>query len=77
ITIEPEKGSKERQVSDIIQINITSLTVIQNEHNINAKLELIEVGDNVKITYNGNIQESYPATITNTYGIQKSPNLQK
>ncbi|MEG1416261.1 MAG: DUF3221 domain-containing protein [Clostridium sp.] len=77
ITVEPEKGSKERQVSDIIEVNITGLTVIQNEQKINAKLELIEAGDNVKVTYNGDIQESYPATITNTYGIQKLLNLQK
>lgn len=55
IIVEPEKDSRERKSSDKISMSITRPTSGVNDFYV--------VGNKVKITYNGNIMESYPAQI--------------
>jgi len=50
--IEPNEGEEIRKSSDKISINL-------GENND----EIYEVGTNVKITYKGEIRESYPAQV--------------
>lgn len=58
IIVEPEEGSNERKSSDKISMKITRPT--------NGINDFYVVGNKVKITYNGNIMESYPAQISAT-----------
>lgn len=60
IFVEPIEGSTELNSAD--QITIPMI-------NMNPSPEL-EVGDALKIEYGGSIAESYPAQITNVYGIR-------
>ena len=55
IIVEPEKDSRERKSSDKISMSITRPTSGVNDFYV--------VGNKVKITYDGNIMESYPAQI--------------
>ena len=55
IVVEPEEGSNERKSSDKISMEINRPTSGINDFYV--------VGNKVKITYNGNIAESYPAQI--------------
>lgn len=56
IIVEPEKGTNERKSSDKISMKINRTTTGINDFCV--------VGNKVKITYNGNIMESYPAQIS-------------
>lgn len=56
IVVEPEDGTNERKSSDKIKMNINRQTNGTN----------YEIGNKVKITYNGAIMESYPAQIIAT-----------
>ena len=58
VIVEPDEGSNERKSSDKISINITRPT--------NGINDFYVVGNKIKITYNGNIMESYPAQINAT-----------
>ena len=49
--VKPEEGSKEIKSSDKISVNITKIN------------DFFEIGNKVKITYDGHILESYPAQI--------------
>lgn len=55
IIVKPEQGSKELKSSDKIQIGIN--------RPINGTNDFYVVGNKIKITYNGEIMESYPAQI--------------
>ena len=55
IIVEPEEESNERKSSDKISMKITRPT--------NGTNDFYVVGNKVKITYDGNIMESYPAQI--------------
>lgn len=55
IVVEPEKGTYERNSSDKISMGI--------ERPTSGIIDFYVVGNKVKITYNGNINESYPALI--------------
>ena len=56
IIVEPEDGTNERKSSDRIEMN-------KVEPAYDPYDRLYVVGNNVEITYNGNINESYPAQI--------------
>lgn len=58
IIVEPEEGTNEIKSSDKISMKITRPTSGINDFYV--------VGNKVKITYNGNIRESYPAQISAT-----------
>ena len=58
IIVKPDDGTKERQSSDKIRMSITRPTSGVNDFYVK--------GNKVKITYNGNINESYPAQIKAT-----------
>jgi len=58
IIVEPEQGTTERKSSDKISVGINRPTNGINDFYI--------VGNKVKIMYNGNIMESYPAKIIAT-----------
>ena len=62
LLVEPADDSRESQCSDKMKISLG---------NAQAPEEL-EVGDSVTITYDGMIQELYPAIIPNVYGIEKN-----
>ena len=55
IVVEPEEGTLERNSSDKISMGIQRPT--------SGIIDFYVVGNKVKITYNGNINESYPAQI--------------
>lgn len=61
IIVEPVEGSEERKSADQIQV---SLDVISNH-----KVPDMEEGDMVRIVYNGEIAESYPAQIHHVFAI--------
>ncbi|MEF9953005.1 MAG: DUF3221 domain-containing protein [Clostridium sp.] len=71
IVVEPEKGSSERQSSDTIEVSISDITVIQTSFGSKASPGHIQEGDPIKITYNGILDESYPAKIHTTYSVSK------
>ena len=56
IVVEPEEGTLERNSSDKISMGIQRPT--------SGIIDFYVVGNKVKITYNGNINESYPAQIS-------------
>lgn len=58
--VEPVEGSQELKSSDQITVPMK---------NLDPSLEP-EVGDIIEITYDGSIAESYPAQITEVYGIK-------
>lgn len=64
ITITPNANTDEIKSSDSIVVSVTEYTCIRNnktDENLNTTH--IPVGSEVEITYDGNIQESYPAGI--------------
>lgn len=77
ITVEPEKGSRERQTSDTINVKLGKFTVIQNESGFKAPPGYIKEGDNVKVTYDGSLRETHPFRIDNTYAISRISSLKK
>ena len=62
LLVEPASDSKESKSSDKIMISLETVNCPEN----------IEVGDSVVITYDGMIQELYPAMIPNVYSIEKN-----
>lgn len=58
IIVKPEEGTNERKSSDKI-----SMKIIRPTNGIN---DFYVIGNKVRITYNGNIMESYPAQIVAT-----------
>ena len=59
--VEPDAGTQEANCSDKIKVST------QNAH----QSADWEVGDQVRITYNGQIQELYPAILPEVYKIEK------
>ena len=64
ITVEPAEGTTEQNSADRIQVSL-------NTNSGDGIPEDIQAGDKVKIVYDGQIQETYPARIANVYSIEK------
>ena len=62
LLVEPANDSNEAQSSDKIKISLGN--VPSPDH--------LEIGDSVKIAYDGMIQELYPAIIPNVYSLEKN-----
>lgn len=60
VLVEPLEGEMELLCSDKIEVSCGTM----------EQLPLMAAGDTVEIIYDGLIQETYPARITGTYGIQ-------
>lgn len=69
ILVEPLKDSNEIKSSDKISVSVVD-TVLLNNKGEKIGISGIEAGKQVKITYNGQIAESYPAQIHKCYKIQ-------
>lgn len=69
ITVEPDPGTAERNCSDRITV---SLYTHFSEGNLAGTgiIGEFHVGDRVRIVYDGLIQETYPARISNVYSIE-------
>ena len=62
LLVEPASDSRESQCSDKMRITLGDVQAPEG----------LEAGDSVKITYDGMIQELYPAIIPNVYSIEKN-----
>ena len=62
LLVEPASDSYEAKSSDKIKISLGNVTSPYN----------LEIGDSVKIAYDGMIQELYPAIIPNVHSIEKN-----
>ena len=62
LLVEPAGDSNESQCSDKIKISLGTVSCPEN----------LEIGDSVKIVYDGMIQELYPAIIPNVHRIEKN-----
>lgn len=69
LLVEPEEGSQELRSADKIVISIDDETILESQEG-KIKFEDINIGDRIKIMYNGGIAESYPAQIYGTYRIK-------
>lgn len=76
VTITPQEDTKEAKTADSIVISITDYTHIQDsETNADLGVKDILVGSKVEITYDGIIQESYPAGIPGATIIKILPSI--
>lgn len=66
LLVKPDADSNEVKSSDKISVG-TNSTIIYDEDKKKVDLGEIQIGDSIKITYNGLILESYPAQITANY----------
>lgn len=66
LLVKPDTDSNEVKSSDKISVG-TNSTIIYDEDKKKVDLGEIQIGDSIKITYNGLILESYPAQITANY----------
>lgn len=66
LLVKPDADSNEVRSSDKISVG-TNSTIIYDEDKKKVDLSEIQIGDSIKITYNGLILESYPAQITADY----------
>ncbi|HZJ57218.1 MAG TPA: DUF3221 domain-containing protein [Clostridia bacterium] len=62
ILVEPDEGSSELNSADKISVSIGDATIIDDEGK-DITIQDIDEGDKVKIHYDGQIAESYPAQI--------------
>lgn len=60
ILVEPHEGTAERSSASQIKVTV-DLSVLETKP---------DIGDVVKITYDGNIQETYPAVISNVDAVE-------
>ncbi len=68
ITVEPDPGSAERNSSDRIEVSLYWHHSDDRGH-ATGILGEFQVGDRVRIVYDGQIQETYPARISNTHSV--------
>jgi len=66
LLVKPEADSNEFKSSDKISVG-THNTIIYDGNKKKVDLDEIQIGDRIKIIYNGLIMESYPAQITAEY----------
>ncbi len=64
LLITPDKDSNEAKSSDKIMVTMAESAVIKGMDGKEINEEQLKVGDKIKITYGGEIAESYPAQIT-------------
>ena len=62
LLVEPAGDSNESKSSDKIKVSLETVSCPEN----------LEIGDSVKITYDGIVQELYPAIIPNVRSIEKN-----
>ena len=63
LLVKPEADTNGFTSSDKISVG-TNNTIIYDEDKKEVDLSEIQIGDSIKVTYNGNILESYPAQIS-------------
>ncbi|WP_313132087.1 DUF3221 domain-containing protein [Anaerocolumna sp.] len=66
LLVRPDVDSNEFKSSDKISVG-TNNTIIYDENKKKVDLDEVQIGDSIKITYNGIIMESYPAQIAAEY----------
>lgn len=66
LLVKPDADSNEIRSSDKISVG-TNSTIIYDKDKKKVDLSEIQIGDSIRITYNGLILESYPAQITADY----------
>lgn len=66
LLVKPDVDSNEFKSSDKISVE-TNNTIIYDKDKKKIDISEIQIGDSIKITYNGIILESYPAQITADY----------
>jgi hypothetical protein len=70
LLVQPEEGSDELRSSDKIIVHINDDVKLLDSQDKEIKISDIKVGDKVRIFYNGEIAESYPAQINRCYKVK-------